>query len=354
MSEKYSSPFDSYEWPSPWENKNNKKNPFDTNSTSINQDTSAFDDIKEWKIQDTSTFDDNKSNLLLNKKNPFESSNNKYTNNKKFVYFNPEWLPSARKNKKIGDTIVKKHLKDKYKITEKSDLLKNELKNEFPSINVNKSLKKSNNQLLDEAKSDLKIKENLLQKDKEHNFDVKTLETQGKTKTEILQILNLQNRPKDYFIKYNKEKLSQKNIWLLNIALDAYSHKDTLWAKHCTDWIDKIYKQSLWISVYDSNTLFNWVKRISKWTWIGVEEYANNEEISEIKAWDHIIVDKPRWWKYGVWRTHSILALWQPNNWLLKAISYPNYNSQPVIEYIDLYGMWRAKNWKPIRIQWVA
>lgn len=50
MLENYKSPFDSYEWSSPWEKKSNKKNPFDTNNnTSKNQDTSAFDNVKEWK-----------------------------------------------------------------------------------------------------------------------------------------------------------------------------------------------------------------------------------------------------------------------------------------------------------------
>lgn len=146
--------------------------------------------LKNEKPQDTSAFDNrNKLAIWLNKKNPFESSND-YINNKKFIYFNPEWLPSSRKNNKISNRIVRKYLKNKYKTVKKSGLLKNKLKSELPSLNLNKKIKKTNNQLLNEAKKDSKIKENILKKDKEHNKNINILKAQGKTKKEILKIIN--------------------------------------------------------------------------------------------------------------------------------------------------------------------
>ena len=56
--------------------------------------------------------------------------------------------------------------------------------------------------------------------------------------------------------------------------------------------------------------------------------------------------------KYWVWKTHSVLALSKPDNWLVKVISMSKYNTPPVIEDYDLYWKSRWKNWLAIRIQW--
>lgn len=154
----------------------------------------------------------------------------------------------------------------------------------------------------------------------------------------------------DNFVDLEKLTWNRKKIvWF---ALAAYKNRDILGANNCTDWVDKVFKQTIWKSVYDTNTIFNWVSSISWWTWLWVKEIASDWDILKINSWDHIILDKPRWWKYWVWRTHSVIALWQPENWILKVVSYPNSKIPPRVEYYDLYWEWRAqKNWKPIRIQ---
>ncbi len=120
---------------------------------------------------------------------------------------------------------------------------------------------------------------------------------------------------------------------------------------HCTWWVNHIYKKSTWFRVYDSNMDFNWTKKINIWTGIGVKEYAWESVIANIQPWDHIMLDKPRNWKYWIWKTHSVIALETPYNGLVKVISYPNNNIPVKIETYDLYGEWRwNKNWKVIRI----
>ena len=128
-------------------------------------------------------------------------------------------------------------------------------------------------------------------------------------------------------------------------------NKDNLWAKHCTDWVNKIYEKVVWESVYDSHTLFNWVKHISKWTGIWAEVYAPKSVINSIKPWEHIMVDLPVNWEYNNWKTHSVIALSEAHDWIVKVASYPNFWANPVIEIYDLYWLNRAKSAKPIRIQ---
>jgi hypothetical protein len=63
------------------------------------------------------------------------------------------------------------------------------------------------------------------------------------------------------------------------------------------------------------------------------------------------MVDFPVHWEYNNWKTHSVIALSKPKDWLLKVASYPNYWAEPIIEMYDLYWLDRAKSAKPIRIQ---
>ena len=411
--------FDSYSWPSPWES-TNKKNPFDTpDNHSKNNDTSAFNtNTSSWLSHDTSVFDDKNNSFWQVQDTSFFDTEKINNPKKNFVYFNPEWLISTRKHKKIVNKIVKKHLIKKYKVsvkkekqildlvadiesntleekktevkkvvpqkveteklTKKIEVEKIEEKTDFelvdPQIweskeldNKSKDTKeitieqkveqkevktKSFDDLMQEIKKDLQQKKEILNKDKEHNLHIKTLEQQWKTKKQILWLINFWNEPK--FIKYEK---NYEAFWinrkLVNKAIALVKNKDNLWALHCTDWINKIYQKVAGERVYDSRTLFNWVMHISKWTGIWVKKYAPKSVISSIKPWEHIMVDLPVDGKYNSWKTHSLIALSKPNNWLIEVASYPSYWSEPIIEMYDLYGLDRAKSGKPIRIQTV-
>ena len=198
------------------------------------------------------------------------------------------------------------------------------------------------------------MKDFTVQDDSEWNFTIKANDWDFKNNLSAV----IWSR-KDETIK-NPTMADLDKIWwsakkIIGLALKLEKNWDIFWAKHCTDWIDKIFKAELWISVYDTPQKFNWIKSISWWTWLGVSEYASKSIISTIEPWDHIIVDKPRKWQYGVWRTHSVLALSQPVNGLIKVVSYPNGWKPPIIEKYDLEWRGRGdKNGKPIRIQWVA
>lgn len=156
-------------------------------------------------------------------------------------------------------------------------------------------------------------------------------------------------------------KLAQQKILIeewkdpVYYALKAFDDKDTLWAQHCTDWVDHIYELAFWNSVYNFDKKFegiSWTK-IKSWTWILPKKYASKIHISKIKPWDHIIVDRPSNGEYKKWKTHSLVALESPNNWLIKVISMSKYNTPPVIEMYDLFWKWRWKNGLVIRIQWI-
>ncbi len=366
--------FNTYNWPSPWESTNNRKNPFDTEeTTSQNNDTSSFDDKNKvfWQVQDTSVFDTKKINK----------------SNKKFIYFNPEWLISTRKHKKFNNQskkIVRKFLKNKYKIPEKTKVEKSKLLDEInqnkkiktnqekkivekKDIIIEKKLKVQKNKInLKEYKKELEVKNNILKKDKDHNKYVQDLEkqvlsewvikTKQWVKKEVLKLINLWNlsEKQSKFIKYEKnyEKFSL-NKKIADTAIYYVEKWDNLNAKHCTDWVNKIYEKVAWERVYDSHTEFNGVKHIKKWTWIWVKEYASKQIISIIKPGDHIMLDLPVWWKYWEWKTHSVLALSIPNNWIVKVASFSWYWNDVKIEDYDLYWLDRAKDWKPIRIQTV-
>ena len=149
-----------------------------------------------------------------------------------------------------------------------------------------------------------------------------------------------------------------KDVVSYALQLEKLWREWIMWAKHCTDWVNIVFKKTTWKRVYDSNTLFNWVKTMSWWTGLWVKEYASISAISKIKAWDHIIVDKPKSWTFWVGSTHSIIPLWTPVDWIVDVVSYPNWNNPIKIEKYDLYWKWRINwknsakgNWKPIRIQ---
>ncbi len=133
----------------------------------------------------------------------------------------------------------------------------------------------------------------------------------------------------------SNEKLSWEKI--VKIAMKAVENWDIFWAKNCTDWVSKIW----WKDVNTWSYVFKWKileKDNGRWSSFIPEKYASKNIIAQIKPWNHILVDKPT---YKRWRTHSIIALEKPNNWVVRVASYSWY-STPTEEIYDLYwkGRW--------------
>lgn len=135
-----------------------------------------------------------------------------------------------------------------------------------------------------------------------------------------------------------------------SVAMNAKRQGDIMWAEHCTDWVDRVYLKAVWKRVYDVNTYFDGIATIARWTWYG-GTYAPENAIKNINTGMHIIVDKP---PYQNWQTHSVIALWKVNDWLVTVVSYPNKKIPPRVEVYDLLarGRW-DKDWRVLRIQWV-
>ena len=113
--------FNTYGWPSPWESTNNKKNPFDTQETGTTQDTSSFDTQESWVVQDTSMFNTKWNKFWQVQDTSVFDTQKNTKKDKKFIYFNPEWLISTRKHQAKVNKIIKKHLIKKFKLTKKRD-----------------------------------------------------------------------------------------------------------------------------------------------------------------------------------------------------------------------------------------
>jgi hypothetical protein len=132
------------------------------------------------------------------------------------------------------------------------------------------------------------------------------------------------------------DKLGYDKKYIIKKAIQAVEEWDRLGARNCTDWVSKVWGK-------DVNTwsyVFRWeIKKWNKGTWLIPAKYAPENIISTIEPWDHILVDKP---PYNTWKTHSIMALEKPNDWLVKVASFPGFWN-PKIELRDLYGNWRWK-----------
>jgi len=141
------------------------------------------------------------------------------------------------------------------------------------------------------------------------------------------------------------QALPENRRKVVSKALDSHANRDTLWAAHCTDWVDKIYQSEVGKSVYDASKSYEgWVyTTASTWsrdTWLRTREYAWDSVISQVQAWDHIMVD--HWPGFGRGRTHSVIALESPQDGILRVVSYPNGWRPPVIEMYDLSWQWRS------------
>lgn len=132
-------------------------------------------------------------------------------------------------------------------------------------------------------------------------------------------------------------------------ALEWQKAWDIHGAIHCTDWVNKVYQETTWKSVYDSKTYYNWVKNI--WTWTGIwGNHAPAEQIASIKEGQHLIIDHGN----NGWKTHSVIALWTPDStWRVQVVSYPAWNKPPKVEWYTLWTNTSAWEKRVLRIQWV-
>ena len=129
-------------------------------------------------------------------------------------------------------------------------------------------------------------------------------------------------------------------------AMKAYENGDILGAKHCTDWISKIYGSD----VNSFPKKFDWgiTKTAGGGTGFKASKEPSGKEVSSIEAWDHIMVDKHPAWRG---KTHSILALGTPDeSGRVKVVSYPNFNIPPRVEYYNLFGKEWWKKATPMRV----
>lgn len=126
-----------------------------------------------------------------------------------------------------------------------------------------------------------------------------------------------------------------------------------MWAEHCTDWVDKVFRKVTGKSVYETPKTYNAVRKISWWDYGGTA--APKEVVDAIKPWQHLMLDKPSNGQYNTGHSHSVIAIDTPVDWMAKVVSYPNGGKQPVVETYDLLWLWRPANkqGRVIRIQWV-
>lgn len=120
-------------------------------------------------------------------------------------------------------------------------------------------------------------------------------------------------------------------------------------AVHCTDWVDKVYKQTTGNSVYNFKPDYNGVHKVSGWgSSTGIWwTHAPKEKIAQIGPWQHLIVDHGN----NGGRTHSVIALGTPDSaWRVQVVSYPNGGKPPRVEW---YNLWEGAGQKRVlRIQW--
>lgn len=234
---------------------------------------------------------------------------------------------------------ITKYLKQKYKREEQNKPLTKKHKEKYDNF-----LSKESN-----------ISEYLSEKWREYNKKVLKI-IEATSLEDYLKQFNEKNNPKpilkknniskelpkkENFIKYEKRfEVSSRWKRILSVLDKAVKDWNSLWAKNCSDFADKAYKlanNGRWI--YDFPNTFNWVDykpNSWKWTWLLVEKYASNEDVSKLTPGSHIIIDLKDGDNYWEWKTHSIIAKSFPSNWKIEAYSFPaTWNKPPTIAFYD-------------------
>ena len=94
--------------------------------------------------------------------------------------------------------------------------------------------------------------------------------------------------------------------------------KGIIWAKHCTDWVSKVWAKTGFVWNADS-----WKEVWNGWHWDRIN-YAPKWVYKAIKPGDYVVIRHPNWW------THWVIALWPVDSrWYLPTVSYPNGGRPP-------------------------
>jgi hypothetical protein len=132
-------------------------------------------------------------------------------------------------------------------------------------------------------------------------------------------------------------KLAQR---ILDTAQQAYNNRDTLLAKHCTDWVDKIFKRAIGRSVYECHTVFSSVRK--QWgKYYPKNWYLPPEKIWMIKPWDYLMLmigDGKRLHTHWV-----IVTEVNQSAWTVTTLSYPNRSHGDNSPHFVTYKL----TWKP-------
>lgn len=171
---------------------------------------------------------------------------------------------------------------------------------------------------------------------------------------QIAEIRTLQ-MPKAWESTVASPDVAKSSSEIVNYAVELTKksrQEAIMWAEHCTDWVDRIYKQKTGRSVYEAPKTYNAVKKIPWWDYGGTA--APRNVVDSIRPGQHIMLDKPKNGRYNAGFSHSVIAIEKPVDGMAKVVSYPNGGKQPVVETYDLLWLGRAadKQGRVIRIQW--
>jgi len=167
----------------------------------------------------------------------------------------------------------------------------------------------------------------------------------------------IRNNPRKYTKKYrNSRRFPQTNIEnlprdgnaVVNRAIEACKTGSVMDARHCTDWVSKVYGTS----VHSMSKAFDkgFTRVPGRGTGLIPNGYASASMIDSLGPGSHVIVDfNKRGRGYRMGKTHSVILLESPTDGIARVASYPGGGRSPRIETYDFLGKGRAKNGKAVR-----